>query len=69
MLDIPLKSAYVLCTRKFCKQIRDEIVTSEQTYVKELRTLVMVFLRPLERWVAEGMSGLALTTGESHTMP
>eukprot|EP00903_Cladosiphon_okamuranus_P014391 g13359.t1 len=44
-------------------QIRDEIISSEETYVKELRTLVMVFLRPLEKWVAEGMNGLAIPAG------
>lgn len=32
--------------------------------MKELRTLVMVFLRPLEKWVAEGMNGLAIPAGE-----
>lgn len=32
--------------------------------MKELRTLVMVFLRPLEKWVAEGMNGLGIPTGE-----
>lgn len=49
-------------------QIRDEIISSEETYVKELRTLVMVFLRPLEKWVAEGMNGLGISAGE-HYIP
>lgn len=31
--------------------------------MKELRTLVMVFLRPLEKWVEEGMNGLGIPAG------
>lgn len=44
-------------------QIQDEIISSEETHVKELRALVMVFRRPLENWVAEGMGGLAIAAG------
>ncbi len=31
--------------------------------MNELRTLVMVFLRPLEKWVEEGMNGLGIPAG------
>lgn len=51
-------------TRFVATQIRDEFISSEENYVKELRTLVMVFLRPLEKWVAEGMNGLGIPAGE-----
>lgn len=44
-------------------QIQNEIISSEETYVKELRTLVTVFLRPLEKWVAEGVGGLPIAAG------
>jgi RhoGEF domain len=31
----------------------DEIVGSEETYVKQLRVLVKVYLNPLKAWTAE----------------
>jgi len=52
-----------LALRFPCPQVRNEIISSEETYVKELRTLVMVFLRPLEKWVEEGMNGLGIPAG------
>lgn len=56
-------SLHAFCVLMLTLQVRDEIISSEETYVKELRTLVMVFLRPLEKWAAEGMNGLALPAG------
>lgn len=31
--------------------------------MRELRTLVMVFLRPLEKWVTEGVKGVDISEG------
>lgn len=33
--------------------------------MKELKTLVMVFLRPLERWIVEDISGTPLAVGKA----
>lgn len=57
------RSLHATCWR-VAAQVQDEIISSEETYVKELRTLVMVFLRPLEKWAAEGMNGLSIPGGE-----
>lgn len=54
---------HAFCVLMHTVQVRDEIISSEETYVKELRTLVMVFLRPLEKWAAEGMNGLDVPAG------
>lgn len=47
-------------------QVRKEIVRSEESYVKGLRTLVGVFLRPMEKWAAQGGDEADITSGAEH---
>lgn len=44
-------------------QVRKEIIRSEENYVKGLRTLVGVFLRPMEKWAAQGVDEADITSG------
>lgn len=44
-------------------QVRKEMIRSEESYVKGLRTLVGVFLRPMEKWAAQGVDEADISSG------